>query len=343
VILITGFPGQDARILSVACWELGIKACALTHRPEEVTACSAQHTRGTRREQVHLFRSDESFGCEFKQFLLEREVRAIFHMAAVSDPTECERSPVKAYESNVRLTQEIIRAAMDARNDIRVAFASSVYVKSTEDCRDRRIEENTTESKSCGIYIRTKRACSELIGIYRKGGLDKCSQFFLGNHESPIRQERFIIPTLVKNIRDGGMMQEIRRPYVVRDWQDACISLAQMALALARSPGVDFVVGSGSSYSIADIANKLSDINGKPLLYERPYDDNERDIVRIDPTRIETTTGIQGCDESIWDMLRYMNENWGRVNGGTDSRWIRRSPGWGLLERALTELSRTIG
>jgi len=342
VILITGFPGQDARILAVACWELGIKAYALTNKSDEVTAYYAQYTRGIRREQVHLFRDNEVFALEIRQFLIEKGIRVIFHFAALSDPTECERNPVKAYDSNVKLTQEIIKATVEAGSDIRVAFASSVYVKNTEDCKNRRIEENTPDSNSCGIYIRTKKACSELIGIYRKGGLGKCSQFFLGNHESPIRRDRFIIPTLVKNIRDGGMLQEIRRPYVVRDWQDACISIAQMALAIARSPGTDFVVGSGNSYSIADIANKLSDINGKQSLYERPYNPNEKDIIRIDPSKIESTTGVRGSDENVWEMLRYMNENWGRINCARDNSWIKKSPGWSALERALNELSKTM-
>ena len=338
MILITGFPGQDARILTLACAMLQIEAYAITHKSDQDTIklgdCVTKISKGA----VKLFQRRDISQFGVNRFLKEKKIKFVFHLAALSDPAECEKYPIRAYDSNVRFTQEILQGIVDVKSDIHVAFASSIYVKSTEDCRDTSIEESTRDSSSCGVYVRTKKICSELIGIYRKGGLDKCSQFFLGNHESPVRKKNFIIPTLVTKIRDGDFAQEIRRPYVVRDWQDAFVSLAQMVMALKLSPGKDFVVGSGRSYSIADIANKLAEINNKPLLYERPYDVNEKDIVDINPAAIERATGIRGTDESIWDMLKYLNKYWTIERSTADVGWLDNGPGWVLLRDSLKQL-----
>lgn len=338
MIFITGFPGQDARILTLACGMLQIQTYVMTHRSDNFTRNLGAYATNLSGGTIKLVQCSDLFEFGLKRFLREKKIRYIFHLAALSDPSDCEKNPIRAYEANVKLTEEILRAAIEVENDVRVAFASSIYVKSTEDCRNSSIEETTRDSSSCGVYVRTKKICSELIGIYRRGGLDKCSQFFLGNHESPIRKDNFIIPTLLKKIRDDDCSQDVRRPYVVRDWQDAFISIAQMVTAMKLVPGKDFVVGSGNSYSIADIANKLAEINNKSLLYEHPYDRNERDIVDINPQAIETITGINGSDDNIWLMLKYLNECWGKVSDSEDIYWMQKSPGWILLRDSLCQL-----
>lgn len=339
MILITGFPGQDARILSLACGALGIKTYVMTHKEDKFTRDLGAHASNISDGKVKIIHSNKLFNFGIKKFLQQEHIRFVFHLAAISDPATCERTPIQAYDSNVGLTQELLRAVVDLQSDIRVGFASSIYVKSTEDCRNSSIEETTSDSSSCGVYVRTKKICSELIGIYRKGGLVKCSQFFLGNHESPIRKKNFIMPTLIKKIRDGDVGEEIRRPYVVRDWQDAFVTLAQIVIALKRSPGNDFVVGSGYSYSIADVANKLAEINNKPLIYRQPYDLNERDVVDINPAAIESATGICGSEESMWKLLIYLNQHWGKINDQGDMNWLNQSPGWNLLKEALLLLT----
>ncbi len=338
MILITGYPGQDAQILALACGSLGIETCVITRREDNYTRTISELARNISANRVHVLHSDDVEKGGIKELIRLQGIKAIFHLAALSNPAVCEQKPIRAYLSNVTLTEEILNAVLESSGNVRVAIASSIYVKSTEDCQNKGIEEASKESTSGGIYVITKKMCSEMLTIYRKAGLMACSQFFLGNHESSIRKNEFIIPTLIEKIRDGEDSLEIRRPYVVRDWQDATITLAQMVLSLSRAAGRDFVIGSGNSYSIADIANKLAHINRKQIIYTKPYDESERDVVYINPSAIEKLTEISGNDESIIKMLVHMNLYWGKSDHTKSMRWAVQSPGWEGLLDALREL-----
>lgn len=338
MILITGFPGQDALTLAYACSFANIPVLVIAKKPTHYSQYCFNYIY-SRFEKITIKYASDLTNDELHNLFKEHiEIRAVFHFASMSQPSLCAKHPLKALESNVFFTDKILSAVYHTNHAIKVGVASSIYAKCPGSSREEPISIHSPQSTSLDIYTTTKRMCNDLSHLYRSEGLDKISIYYFCNHESPLRNSDFIIPTLIKKIRDGESIS-IRRPYVVRDWQLNIDALLYIVLAMTSNAGTDFIVGSGISHSIANLANELCTLNGKSKIYSDEYDVHERDVVSIAmPHSLHSDVPIYKNQDQVTLMLECMNKYWGRIEDEDFMQWTTSTAAWEFLISHLEKL-----
>lgn len=127
-----------------------------------------------------------------------------------------------------------------------------------------------------------------------------CCTGILGNHDSPLRPDRFVTMKIIKaalSIKAGSQAElRLGRTDIIRDWGWAPDYVQAMHQMLQAANPQDYVIGSGQSASLehfVDAAFKSLDLDYRNFLiidpsFSRP---NELQQSRLDPALIQSSLG----------------------------------------------------
>lgn len=153
------------------------------------------------------------------------------------------------------------------RTDAKMIYSSTcgVYAPS-----EKPMNENS-ELKLGSINAISKRAGELLCKHYSEAGLKNIVILRLFNVYGPGQKEGFIIPDIMKQIRNEKIF--LKNPYPKRD----LIYVDDVAEAIKKSLGVSGThivnIGSGESYSVEEIAKKI--IQGKEIVFSNKIQIND--------------------------------------------------------------------
>ena len=248
--LITGVAGQDgiylARSLCAAGWQ--------------VTGTVRPGSAGSRRVRAYLG------GVELAEVDLARDdglvtlVEAlapheIYNLAAQSSVAESWRDPDTTRAVNLGTVEQLVHGALAVRSrtgqQVRLLQASSAEVHGTA---------------ANSPYAQSKAAADELLDEARRREDLQVVSAFLHNHDSPLRDERFVTRKVTRAAAEIALGRRetltLGNLDVRRDWGFAGDHVQAMQLLVRHDEPVDLPIGTGRAHSLADLVGLAFDEAG---------------------------------------------------------------------------------
>lgn len=203
----------------------------------------------------------------------------IIHLAAIHFIPYCVARPVEALEVNIIGVQNVLRAAADV-GAARLVFTSTadVYRPATEP----HCEEDAVDP--INVYGGSKSAAEQLIKFWRiEGARTEPIVARVFNLIGPGETNPHVLPEILSQLRAGNALSlgnlHAKRDYVyVEDAADAVIGLLESDLA-----DVTVNVGTGQSWSVSDLIERISALTGREL------------VVSTDPARMRASDRPNLC------------------------------------------------
>ncbi len=250
--LITGLSGQDGSFLAELLLEKGYRVAGLVRGgPERSLGCS-EHLR----ERVELLRGDLLDAASVREAVERAGAQEIYHLAAPSFvPASWER-PAETMAAIAGSAAAILEAVRETDPGTRVFIAASGAIfGDAGECP----QSERTRCRPLTPYAVAKLAAHELVGVLREHDGQHVSSGIVFNHESERRPEQFVTRRVTRAVAAIalGRQQELTLGALdaVRDWSFAGDVMHGAWLMLQQDQPGDYVLASGVSHTVADLAS----------------------------------------------------------------------------------------
>jgi len=203
----------------------------------------------------------------------EREKKAVFHMAGLAHAGECEKDPVKAFESNVSLTFYALEFCR--RNKIKKFVFPSTGLVYGDRLKRQAVEEDPLSPQN--IYTATKLSAEVLIRSYSKSYGLSCIIARLGNIYGPGSSSDTVVTTIIKQVIKGGKII-VHDLTPVRDFiyiDDVIEGLMRLLVSIVRPECYIVNLSTGIGTSVFNLAKMASSIVSVPNNEVQPQGDSE--------------------------------------------------------------------
>lgn len=267
VALLTGVTGQDGaylcRDLLAAGWRVrgAVRPGADDESLWRLYELGLETHPGLELEELDL---GEPLECE--NIVMGLKPTAIFHLAAISSVAEAFEAPIGALRLAGNGCLNLLEPMRLCAPDARFVFASSAELFEAE-----HVDESSRLSAR-HPYALAKLTGHAAIQAYRSSFLLHASNAILFNHESPLRDARFVTQKIVaaaaRASTGGSEVLALGNLDVMRDFGYAPDYVAAMlAMALHAGPD-DYVLATGVATSIRDFASAVYAAAGIDLHWE---------------------------------------------------------------------------
>jgi GDPmannose 4,6-dehydratase len=236
----------------------------------------------------------------------------IYFLSGQSSVGKSFREPIETIESTTVGMLNVLEASRLFGDNARVFHAGSSEVFGDFGSN---VADEGTPFQPISPYGTAKASATYLVRNYRENfGLFACTGF-LFNHESPLRQDRFVTQKIVstaKRIANGSSeLLPLGNLNIMRDWGWAPEYVEAMWLLLQNSGPRDYIIASGQSISLEEfVARVFSSLDLDWTKYVRHEDslvrNNEIMLSKANPGAIFNELGWSAktsIDGVIGNML----------------------------------------
>ena len=250
-IIIFGVSGQDGSYLAKLLLSKGFKVYG-TSRDAEVQKFSNLKTLGIKERISVVSVAINDFGSVF-QCIKNISPDVIYNLASQSSVALSFSQPHETMESIELGTLNILESIRLYGKEIK--FYNACSSECFGDTGEKKADEKTPFNP-LSPYAVSKAAAYWMVKNYREAyGISACSGI-LFNHESPLRQDRFVTKKIINaavDISKGkNKTLNLGNIDIVRDWGWAPDYVEAMWLMMENNISEDFVVATGISKSLKD-------------------------------------------------------------------------------------------
>ena len=305
--LITGITGQDGSYLAEFLLNKDYEVHGIKRRTSLINTDRIDHLYQDPHEQNRKFilhHGDLTDATSLIRIIQEVQPDEIYNLAAQSHVAVSFEEPEYTANSDalgaLRILEAIRILKLEKKTKYYQASTSELYGAVKE----------TPQNEKTPFYPRSPYGVAKLYAYwitvnYREAyGIYACNGI-LFNHESPVRGETFVTRKITRALNriKLGLQKNlyIGNLNALRDWGHAKDFVEAQWLMLQQQKPEDFVVATGTQYSVRDFINLVSknldmkiDWKGKGLNEVGSF--NGQDIVKVDPryfrpTEVETLLG----------------------------------------------------
>ncbi len=306
--LITGVTGQDGAYLAEFLLDKGYEVHGIKRRTSLFNTARIDHLFHDAHEHgkpFYLHHGDMTDSSSLTQIIQKVQPHEIYNLAAQSHVAVSFEEPEYTANSDALGPLRVLEAMRILGLQKKTRF----YQASTSELYG--LVQETPQKETTPFYPRSPYAVAKLYAYwitvnYREAyGMYACNGI-LFNHESPIRGETFVtrkITRALARIKLG--LQDclyLGNMDALRDWGHARDYVEMMWLMLQQDKPEDFVIATGTQYSVRDFVNAAAAELNIPIIWrgkgveEKGYDAAGKCIVSIDPryfrpTEVETLLG----------------------------------------------------
>lgn len=278
IALVTGVTGQDGSYLSDLLLEKEYKVVGLHRRSSTNNTVRISHLLHNPNFLLEEFDLTDPSGCN--RIIDHYQPHEFYNLGAQSHVGTSFKQPSTTIEIN---TTGVVNVLESIRN---LSPHTKFYQASTSEMFGRnytvkdntKVQDENTAMLPQSPYGVAKLASHHMVQIYRSAyNLFSCSGI-LFNHESPRRGENFVTRKITKYIGrvvrgETNERLSLGNLDAFRDWGHAKDYVRAMWLMLQRDTPQDYVIATGSTYSVRDFLNlAFGSVNLDP-----------KDYVNIDP------------------------------------------------------------
>lgn len=283
--LILGIGGQDGAYLARLLLEKGYEVHGTSRDVGNARFDGLQQLSILK--QIHLHSANLNDYSNLLQTLRTVAPTEIYNLSAQSSVGLSFGQPIETLNSIVSATVNLLEAIRFLEVEVRLYNASSSEMFGDT---GRQIADEATFFRPHSPYGIAKAAAHWLIESYRKGyDLFACSGI-LFNHESSLRNKRFVTQKIVRaavDIKQGENRRlKLGDISIVRDWGWAPEYVEAMWLMLQQEEPEDFVIATGKGSSLESFISSVFEHLG---LDWQNYVDYDADLVR--PYELDYTVG----------------------------------------------------
>jgi len=280
--LITGITGQDGSYLAEFLLTKGYRVFGLIRR-----SSAGPNLRNISNivDQVELLQGDMTDSDSLKRAIDDSEPNEIYNLAAQSFVPMSWSSPTYTMNVNSGGFIYLLEAVRNANADIKVyqASTSEMYgnagLKKGNPISDPKgialNEESPMRPRS--PYGVSKLSAHRMARVYRESFHTYVACGILFNHESPRRGDMFVTRKITKAVARIVLGKQDRLDLgdlnARRDWGFAGDYVKAMWMMLQRDKAQDFVIGTGITHSVEDVAayafDKAQELSGAKL--DKPW------------------------------------------------------------------------
>jgi GDPmannose 4,6-dehydratase len=261
--IITGITGQDGSYLAENLLNKGHNVIGLYRRSSSNNFDRILSIKDNNRLILEEFDITDPSDCT--NIIIKYRPNEFYNLAAQSHVGTSFKQPTTTFEINAVGVINILEAIKRFSSTTRFyqastseMFGSNYVIKNNEKYQD----ENTPFLPQ-SPYAVSKLSSHRMVQIYREAyGLYTCSGI-LFNHESPRRGENFVtrkitlyLAKLVNKIIPPSTKLKLGNLSAVRDWGHAIDYVEAMRLMLNADQSDDYVISSGSCYSVEQFLEK---------------------------------------------------------------------------------------
>lgn len=253
-VLITGITGQDGGYLAERLVAEGAEVHGLVRESDDAAELAVVSAL----PGVTLHRGDLADPDGLRRLVVDVRPDEVYNLAGISSVAYSWEHPVATAELTGVAVAALLQAALDTqeRTGRAIAFvqasSSEIFGQAQTSPQDER-----TPVAPVSPYGAAKAFGHHLVAVYRGRGLH-ASSCILFNHESPRRPTTFvtrkITATAARIGREGTGVLRLGNLEARRDWGWAPDYVDAMVRAARHAQPEDFVVATGSTRSVAELA-----------------------------------------------------------------------------------------
>lgn len=308
VALITGVTGQDGAYLAEFLLNKGYTVHGIKRRTSLFNTDRIDHLYRDQHEsgvRFFLHHGDMTDSSSLIHIIQKTQPDEIYNLAAQSHVAVSFEEPEYTANSDALGALRILEAIRILNLQSKTKF----YQASTSELYG--LVQETPQKETTPFYPRSPYAVAKLYAYwitvnYREAyGVYACNGI-LFNHESPLRGETFVTRKITRGLariklglQDSLYLGNLNAK---RDWGHARDYVEMMWLMLQQDKPEDFVIASGSQYSVRDFIELAAREIGLKISWqgsgveEKGLDQNGKKIIQVDPryfrpTEVETLLG----------------------------------------------------
>ena len=254
-VLITGISGQTGSFLAKHLVDQGAQVHG-TSRGIDKPSWRLSHFGIENDVTLHAVGPDDFSAIKD---LAARKFDKIFHLAAESSVASSLAHPSRTAQANLLQTTYWLEALRDQSPKTRFFNAASSEIFAASD----QLLTEDSPFQATNPYAVTKLAAANMATVFR----DSFDMFivngYLFNHESEMRDARFVTGKIIKNLCDMAKDKDapafdLGNIYAQRDFSHAEDFARAIALSLGHDSAQDYIFASGHLRSVKDFFNSAA-------------------------------------------------------------------------------------
>jgi len=269
-VLITGVTGFAGNYLAEYLLSLKEYDISGTYLAED-----SLNNIGFSKDKVNLIKADLSEEKAVSKIIREVSPSIIFHLAALTSPFDSFNNPVQTLTNNISLQVNILEAVRKySLFDTKILIVSSADIYGLVGKENLPIDEETPLTPTSPYSV--SKIAQDFLGLtYFLSYKLKVIRVRPFNHIGPRQSPSFVVSSFAKQIAEieKGKKEPVLRVGNLeskRDFTDVKDMVRAYVLAVEKGECGDvYNIGSGFSYKISDILNKLIAMSSSKIKIEK--------------------------------------------------------------------------
>jgi GDPmannose 4,6-dehydratase len=257
IALITGIAGQDASYLAKLLIKKNYTIIGTSRNPNSINLWRLKkfHIH----KKINIIKLNLNSSKEIKKLFNKYGFDEIYNLSSQSSVKRSFEKPIEAINSAALVTAKILEE-IKKNKKIKFFQASSSEMFGNNGIK---VQNENSAFRPESPYGASKLLSHNLVRIYRTHHNIHACCGILFNHDSPFRNDNFILKKIIKNLIkikkkkiNSFAVGDIN---IIRDWGFSQDYVHAMWKILQQKKPDDYIVATGSSYSLKQIIQKTSD------------------------------------------------------------------------------------